>query len=60
MDILVSIDGIVPPSGRVQAAGAAPVDFTGRLGLLQAIDAILTDSSANPPAPSEVDGVAGQ
>jgi hypothetical protein len=60
MDILVSIDGIVPPSGRVQAAGAAPVDFTGRLGLLQAIDAILTESSPDAPVASALEGLPGE
>jgi hypothetical protein len=56
MDIMVSIDEAVPPSGRVQAVGAAPVDFTGRLGLLQAIDAILNDAAAS----SLAEGVPGE
>lgn len=41
MDVVISFAQYVPPAGTIRRRGEDPVMFTGRLGLLQAIDDVL-------------------
>lgn len=59
MDVVITFAQYVPPAGTIRRPGEDPVSFSGRLGLVQAIDDLLARTSglgAGTAQPGQLSG----